>query len=59
MELYLCILSEYMANCPTRVMASQVLEVCLETLLRLKVLNCTREKCKKSDLDVMSVHHFS
>lgn len=37
MELYLSVLSEYMSNCPTRVMASQVLEVCFETLLRLKV----------------------
>jgi hypothetical protein len=37
MELYLSVLSEYMVNCPTRVMSSQVIEVCLETLLRLKV----------------------
>ena len=45
MELYLSVLSEYMVNCPTRVMSSQVIEVCLETLLRLKVRQSLSRTC--------------
>ncbi len=38
MELYLSALAEYMINCPTRIMASQAIEVCMDTLMRIKVL---------------------
>lgn len=37
LNIQLAILSDYMQSCPTRVMASQVFDVCMETLLRVKV----------------------
>jgi hypothetical protein len=39
MEGYLNLLAEYVTNCATRVMPNQVVEVCMETLLRIKVRN--------------------
>lgn len=36
-NILLSILGEYMQNCPTRVMSSQVVDVCMETLLKIKV----------------------
>jgi hypothetical protein len=38
LETYLIMLGDYLHYCPTRVMASQVIEVTMETLLHIKVL---------------------
>ncbi|KAL6060942.1 hypothetical protein QOT17_013152 [Balamuthia mandrillaris] len=37
-ENYLRILADYMEHCPTRVMSSQVLDVCMETVLHVKLM---------------------
>ena len=38
LELCLVMLGDYLHFCPTRVMASQVIDVAMETLLHVKVL---------------------
>lgn len=40
----LAMLGDYMSNCPTRVMSSQVVDVCMESLLKMKHLVFTRGK---------------
>ena len=40
----LAMLGDYMSSCPTRVMSSQVVDVCMETLLKMKHLVFTRGK---------------
>ncbi|KAF2073302.1 hypothetical protein CYY_005379 [Polysphondylium violaceum] len=36
MEFQLCALAKYMENCPSRIISSQVVDVCIESLLKLK-----------------------
>jgi hypothetical protein len=38
LNIQLALLAAYMHNCPTQAMAAQVVEVCMESLLRIKVI---------------------
>ncbi|KYQ93892.1 putative protein kinase [Tieghemostelium lacteum] len=58
MEYQLCVLAEYMEHCPTRIQSSQVVDVCIESLLKVKHLvfkgKITSERMK----DIHIIHYL-
>ncbi|KAL6064721.1 NEK protein kinase [Balamuthia mandrillaris] len=57
MELYLSLLAEYIRNCPSRVITAQVIDVCMETLLRVKYVIFNRGKITSEKLKLVRVFH--
>ena len=56
LSLFLSILYEYMAHCPSRVLASNVVDVCLEIILKIQHFAFSR-KVSYNDIDMIPIVH--